>query len=45
MAIAFRRLTPTHLDLVFCDESYTFDVRVPAGTTEVELMALVKAAG
>ncbi|MFI0936213.1 hypothetical protein ACH4RG_31495 [Streptomyces sp. NPDC021019] len=45
LAIAFRRLTPTHLDLVFCDESYTFDVRVPAGTTEVELMALVKAAG
>ncbi|WP_448317589.1 hypothetical protein [Streptomyces sp. CO7] len=45
LAIAFRRLTPTHLDLVFCDESYTFDVRLPAGTTEAELMALVKAAG
>ncbi|MGA6171781.1 hypothetical protein ACPEIF_16230 [Streptomyces sp. NPDC012600] len=45
LAIAFRRLTPTHLDLVFCDEGYTFDVPVPAGTTEAELMALVKAAG
>lgn len=44
LAIAFRRLTPTHLDLVFCDEGYTFDVRVPAGTTEAELTALVSAA-
>ncbi|MFJ3663244.1 hypothetical protein ACIPPM_22575 [Streptomyces sp. NPDC090119] len=41
LAIAFRKLTPTHLDLVFCDEGYTFDVRLPAGTTEPELMALV----
>ncbi|MFE7455697.1 hypothetical protein [Streptomyces sp. NPDC057554] len=45
LAIVFRRLTPTHLDLVFCDDSYTFDVHVPTGTTEAELMALVKAAG
>ncbi|MEU3446919.1 hypothetical protein AB0H29_06775 [Streptomyces thermolilacinus] len=45
LAIAFRRLTPMHLDLVFCDEGYTFDVRVPTGTTEAELMALVDAAG
>ncbi|GGY38690.1 hypothetical protein GCM10010363_19400 [Streptomyces omiyaensis] len=45
LAIAFRRLTPMHLDLVFCNEGYTFDVRVPAGTTEAELMALASAAG
>ncbi|MFF7257335.1 hypothetical protein [Streptomyces microflavus] len=45
LAIAFRGLTPTHLDLVFCDEGYTFDVRVSAGTAEVELMALVSDAG
>lgn len=45
LAIAFRRLTPMHLDLVFCDEGYTFDVRLPTGTTEAELTALVNAAG
>ncbi|MFD6552464.1 hypothetical protein [Streptomyces sp. NPDC058398] len=45
LAIAFRRLTPTHLDLVFCDEGYTFNVRLPTGTTEAELIALVNAAG
>ncbi|MGW2952058.1 hypothetical protein [Streptomyces eurythermus] len=45
LAIAFRRLTPKHLDLVFCDEGYTFDVRLRTGTTEAELMALVNAAG
>ncbi|MEV4680523.1 hypothetical protein [Streptomyces kurssanovii] len=45
LVIAFRRLTPMHLDLVFCDEGYTFDVRVPAGTTEAELMALMRSAG
>ncbi|MEV2211330.1 hypothetical protein AB0H86_07620 [Streptomyces sp. NPDC050997] len=45
LAIAFRRLTPMHLDLVFCDEGYTFDVRLPTGTTEAVLMALVNAAG
>ncbi|WP_328498886.1 hypothetical protein OHS59_43625 [Streptomyces sp. NBC_00414] len=45
LAITFRRLTPPGLDLVFCDESYTFDVRLKAGTTEAELMELVAAAG
>ncbi|MEU2290862.1 hypothetical protein ACFY9H_09495 [Streptomyces bacillaris] len=45
MAITFRGLTPMHLDLVFCDEGYTFDVRVPTGTTAAELTALVNAAG
>ncbi|MFE0424786.1 hypothetical protein [Streptomyces sp. NPDC058953] len=44
LAIAFRRLTPTRFDLVFCDESYTFDVRVSARATEAELVALVRAA-
>jgi len=34
-----------HLDLVFCDEGYSFDVRLPTGTTEVELVALVNAVG
>ncbi|MFB7371437.1 hypothetical protein ACFC0D_16490 [Streptomyces sp. NPDC056222] len=45
LAITFRRLTPMHLDLVFCDEGYSFDVHVPTGTTEADLMALVNAAG
>ncbi|MEU5593196.1 hypothetical protein [Streptomyces sp. NPDC020298] len=45
LAIAFRRLVPMHLYLVFCDEGYTFDVRLPTGTSEAELMALVNAAG
>ncbi|MFI9801229.1 MULTISPECIES: hypothetical protein [unclassified Streptomyces] len=45
LAAAFRRMTPFHLDLVFCDDGYTFDVRVRAGTTEAELTALVRAAG
>ncbi|MGA5194074.1 hypothetical protein [Streptomyces exfoliatus] len=45
LAIAFRRLIPLRLDLVFCDEGCTFDVRVPAGTPEAELMTLVRSAG
>jgi hypothetical protein len=45
LAIIFRRPTPTHSDLVFCDEGYTFDVRLRAGTTEAELTDLVNAVG
>jgi len=45
LAIVFRRLAPMDLDLVFCDEGYTFDVRLRAGTTEAELTELVNAAG
>lgn len=45
LAIAFRRLIPMHLDLLFCDEGYSFDVRLPTGTTEAELVALVNAVG
>ncbi|MEU3342397.1 hypothetical protein [Streptomyces sp. NPDC006668] len=45
LAIVFRRLAPTDLDLVFCDEGYTFDVRLRVGTTEAELTDLVNAAG
>jgi hypothetical protein len=45
LAIVFRRLTPMDLDLVFCDEGYTFDVRLRAGTTEAGLTDLVNAAG
>ncbi|MFD7880728.1 hypothetical protein ACFV5G_42885 [Streptomyces sp. NPDC059766] len=45
LAIVFRRLAPTDLHLVFCDEGYTFDVRLQAGTTEAELTDLVNAAG
>ncbi|MFE2537075.1 hypothetical protein [Streptomyces sp. NPDC059371] len=45
LAIVFRRLVPTDLDLVFCDEGYNFDVRLRAGTTEAELTDLVNAAG
>ncbi|WP_329599949.1 hypothetical protein OIE43_42530 [Streptomyces pseudovenezuelae] len=45
LAIVFRELTPMDLDLVFCDEGYTFDVRLRAGTAEAELTDLVNAAG
>jgi hypothetical protein len=45
LAIVFRELTPMDLDLVFCDEGYTFDVRLRAGTTEAELTDVVNAAG
>ncbi|MFF4733203.1 hypothetical protein ACFY3M_49965 [Streptomyces mirabilis] len=45
LAIVFRRLTLMGLDLVFCDEGYTFDVRVRAGMTEAERTDLVNAAG
>ncbi|MFD8372313.1 hypothetical protein ACFV2Z_16325 [Streptomyces sp. NPDC059688] len=45
LAIVFRRLAPMDLDLVFCDEGHTFDVRLRAGTTEAELTDPVNAAG
>ncbi|MET9089960.1 hypothetical protein ABZX77_50305 [Streptomyces sp. NPDC004237] len=45
LTIVFRELTPMNLDLVFCDEGYTFDVRLRAGTTEAELTDLVNAVG
>ncbi|MER6353046.1 hypothetical protein ABT186_14660 [Streptomyces sp. NPDC001634] len=45
LAIVFRRLTPVDLDVVFCDEGYTFDVRLRAEMTEAELTDLVTAAG
>ncbi|MFB7031653.1 MULTISPECIES: hypothetical protein [unclassified Streptomyces] len=45
LAVAFCGLILIHLDLVFCDEGHTFDVRVPVGTTEAEPAALVNAAG
>jgi len=45
LAIVFRRLTPADLDLIFCDEGYTYDIRLQAGATEGELRYLVDAAG
>ncbi|MGD1225807.1 hypothetical protein AB9Q10_46175 [Streptomyces krungchingensis] len=44
LAIAFRELAPADLDVVFCDQGYTFDVQLCAGTTEAELTDLVNAA-
>ncbi|MGI5440737.1 hypothetical protein ACQEV4_26185 [Streptomyces shenzhenensis] len=44
LAVLFRELTPDGLDLVFCDEGYTFDVRLQPGTTEAELADLVNRA-
>ncbi|WP_432189934.1 hypothetical protein [Streptomyces sp. Tue6028] len=44
LAIAFRELAPADLDVVFCDQGYTFDVQLRAGTTEAELTDLVNAA-
>ncbi|UPZ33711.1 hypothetical protein MUK60_41500 [Streptomyces sp. LRE541] len=45
MVGVFRGLSPAGLDLVFCDEGYTFDVRPKAGTAEAELRELVAASG
>jgi hypothetical protein len=45
LAVLFRRLTPDTLDLVFCDEGYTFDVHLPPGIAEAELTGLVNAVG
>jgi hypothetical protein len=45
LASVFCGLAPTGLDLAFCDEGYTFDVRLQAGATERELTDLVNAAG
>ncbi|WP_259471659.1 hypothetical protein [Streptomyces shenzhenensis] len=44
LAVLFRELTPDGLDLAFCDEGYTFDVRLQPGTTEAELADLVNRA-
>ncbi|MFE1856638.1 hypothetical protein [Streptomyces sp. NPDC059489] len=45
LAIVFRGLAPMDLDPGFCDEGYTFDVRLRAGATETELTDWVNAAG
>jgi hypothetical protein len=42
LAIAFRRLTPPGLDLVFCDEGYNFDIRLGPETTDAELIESMK---
>ncbi|MET9848645.1 hypothetical protein [Streptomyces ossamyceticus] len=41
LAVVFRRLAPTHLDVVFCDEGYTFDVRLRPEATDAELIDLM----
>ncbi|WP_181802349.1 hypothetical protein [Streptomyces shenzhenensis] len=41
LAIVFRRLAPADLDVVFCDESYTFNVRLPPEATDAELTDLM----
>ncbi|MFE3639141.1 hypothetical protein [Streptomyces sp. NPDC059168] len=41
LAIVFRRLAPANLDVVFCDESYTFDVRLRSDATDAELTDLI----
>ena len=45
LATVFRKLAPTDLDVLLCDEGYTFAVHLRAGTTEAELTELVKATG
>ncbi|MGW1538915.1 hypothetical protein ACWCPM_01230 [Streptomyces sp. NPDC002309] len=37
LAVVFRRLAPAHLDVVFCDEGYTFDLRLLTEATDAEL--------
>ncbi|WP_055630887.1 hypothetical protein [Streptomyces hirsutus] len=44
LAIAFRELAPADLDLVFCDDGYTFDVKLRAGATKAGLAELVNVA-
>lgn len=44
LAIAFRGMTPEDLDLVFCDEGYTFAIHLQTGTTQTELTDLVNTA-
>ncbi|MGW6606179.1 hypothetical protein [Streptomyces sp. NPDC055036] len=44
LAIVFRRIAPADLALVFCDEGYTFHVRLDADATEAELTELVNGA-
>ncbi|MEU3849491.1 hypothetical protein [Streptomyces sp. NPDC029554] len=41
LAVMFRRLAPAHLGVVFCDEAYTFDVRLRAEATDAELTDLM----
>lgn len=40
-AVVFRRLVPAHLDVVFCDEAYTFDIRLRPEATDAELTDLM----
>ncbi|MFG2822403.1 hypothetical protein ACGFX4_23590 [Kitasatospora sp. NPDC048365] len=44
LAIAFRRLVPAGLGVVFCDEGYTFAARLPSDATDAELTELMTAA-
>lgn len=41
LAVVFRRLAPAHLDVVFCDEGYTFDIRLLPDATVAELIDLM----
>lgn len=41
LAVAFRRLAPPELDLIFCDQGYFFDVRLRADATDAELVELM----
>jgi hypothetical protein len=44
LAVLFRRLAPAGLDLVFCDEGYTFDVQLDSEASDAELVDLMNAA-
>ncbi|MFI8008403.1 hypothetical protein [Streptomyces sp. NPDC086010] len=41
LAIAFRGLAPADPDVIFCDEGYTFDIRLGPEVTDAELTALL----
>ncbi|MER6333759.1 hypothetical protein ABT298_31425 [Streptomyces sp. NPDC001034] len=41
LAIVFRRLAPTDLAVVFCDEGYNFDVPLRPEATDAELTDLM----
>ncbi|GAA2689284.1 MULTISPECIES: hypothetical protein [Actinosynnema] len=36
----YRKLVPSEFDLIFCDDSYSFDVVVPVGATGSDVMAM-----
>lgn len=45
LACVFRRFIPQDVELVFCDEGYTFDIGIKPGIDETELIKEMNAEG